>query len=416
VATKKQIIIPIVILAAGIAAMAVFSSMKKPPEEKEKVDNTPIVAVERISVAPMTLEVSSYGMVKPKYETQLVAQVNGEIVELSDTFVRGGFVKKDQLLARIDPSDYQAALIDAQADMASARASLETELAQGKVAESEWKQIKDTSPTELSLRKPQLAQELARVKSAQASILRAKRNLERTEIRAPYDAMIESRNVGLGSFVSVGSQLGHVLGTSIAEIRLPVADNQLAFLVKTETTKAGVNAQVNLMGTYAGQDTQWQANITRSEGVIDSKSRMSYLVAEINDPYLLNSSSDSSDTPLRFGSYVNAKIMGYDINQASLVPRYLVVNGKVAILDSDSKLHYVAIDIVRQQGSHVVVANGLADGDQLIVSALDYPVDGMQLALASDDAEIDEEQELEPSEENSNETQVANNNKNNSGE
>ncbi|NQZ25871.1 MAG: efflux RND transporter periplasmic adaptor subunit [Colwellia sp.] len=404
-ATKKQIIIPIVILVTGIAVMVGFSSMKKPPEEKEKVDNTPIVAVENISVAPMTLEVNSYGMVKPKYETQLVAQVNGEIVELSDIFVRGGFVKKDQLLARIDPSDYHAALIDAQASMASARAALETELAQGKVAEREWRQIENSSPTELSLRKPQLAQELARVKAAQASVLRAERNLERTEIRAPYDAMIDSRNVGLGSFVSVGSKIGHVLGTAIAEIRLPVADNQLAFLVKTKSTKAGVNAQVNLIGTYAGQDTLWQAKIARSEGVIDSTSRMSYLVAEINDPYRLKKSSDSSAAPLRFGSYVNAKIMGYDISKASLVPRYLVVNGKVAILDSESKLHYAAIDIVRQQGSHVVVANGLADGDQLIVSALDYPVDGMQLALISDEKQL-EEKELEAEQ---SETQMASN-------
>jgi len=405
VATKKQILIPIVILAAGAAAMVGFSSMKKPPEEKEKVDNTPIVAVENISVAPMTLEVNSYGMVKPKYETQLVAQVNGEIVELSTIFVRGGFVKKDQLLARIDPSDYHAALIDAQASMATARAALEKEVAQGKVAEREWTKIENSSPTELSLRKPQLAQELARVKAAQASVLRAERNLERTEIRAPYDAMIESRNIGLGSFVSVGSKMGHVLGTAIAEIRLPVADNQLAFLVKTESSKAGVNAQVNLIGAYAGQDTLWQAKIARSEGVVDNKSRMSYLVAEINDPYLLNSSSDSSDAPLRFGSYVNAKIMGYDITQASLVPRYLVVNGKIAILDSESKLHYVAIDIVRQQGSHVVVANGLADGDQLIVSALDYPVDGMKLALASDESQL-EEKDVEAEDD---ETQMANN-------
>lgn len=404
-ATKKQIIIPIVILAAGIAAMAIFFNMKKPPEQKDKVDKTPIVAVENISVAPMTLEVNSYGMVKPKYETELVAQVNGEIVELNDIFVRGGLVKKGQLLARIDPSDYHAALIDAQATMASARAALEKELAQGQVAEQEWKQITNTSPTELSLRKPQLAQELARVKAAQASVLRAERNLERTEIRAPYNAMIDSRHIGLGSFVGVGSKIGHVLGTAIAEIRLPVADNQLAFLVKTESTKQGVDAKVKLLGTYAGKDTQWQAIIARSEGVIDSKSRMSYLVAEINDPYLLNSASDSNEVPLRFGSYVNAKIMGYDINQAALVPRYLVVNGKVALLDNESKLHYAVIDIVRQQGSDVIVTDGLQEGDQLIVSALDYPVDGMKLAVASDTLPL-EETDLEAEQ---SEAQIANN-------
>jgi RND family efflux transporter MFP subunit len=400
VATKKQIIIPIVILAAGIAAMAVFSSMKKPPEEKAEVDNTPIVAVSDISVMPMTLEVNSYGMVTPKYETELIAQVNGEIVELSDTFLRGGFVKKNQLLARIDPNDYQAALIDAQASMATARAALEKEVAQGKVAEREWKQITDTSPTELSLRKPQLAQELARVKAAQASVLRAERNLERTEIRAPYDAMINSRNIGLGSFVGVGTKIGHVLATATAEIRLPVADNQLEFLANQ-----GVNAKVNLFGKYAGKDTQWSATIKRNEGVIDNKSRMGYLVAELNDPYQLNNNTEKEITPLRFGSYVNAKIVGNNIAQATSVPRHLVVNGKVAILDSDSRLHYVVIDIVRQQGSNVIVANGLLEGDRLIVSALDYPVNGMKLALVGDETQL-EEKEVEVEED---DTQMASN-------
>ncbi|GAA0814192.1 efflux RND transporter periplasmic adaptor subunit [Colwellia asteriadis] len=403
-ATKKQIIIPILVLAAGIAAMAGFASLKKPPEEKEKVDNTPIVAVESIVVAPMTMEVPSHGIVTPKYETKLVAQVTGEIVELSPAFVRGGFVKKDQLLARIDPSDYHAALIDAQATMATARAALETEVAQGKVAEREWKQITDSSPTELSLRKPQLAQELARVKAAQASVLRAERNLERTEIRAPFDAMIDNRAIGLGSFVSMGTQLGKVSGTATAEIRLPVADNQLQFL-----TNEGANATVNLVGVYAGQSTEWQAKIARGEGVIDDTSRMSYLVAEVKDPYQLKSKT-SAGVPLRFGSYVNALIQGNQVSQASSIPRYLVVNGKVALLDSDSKLHYAAIDIIREEGRNVIVANGLANGDQLIVSALDYPVDGMKLALASDEVtptatpdDIDSEQ--------AGESQVANNNK-----
>jgi len=382
VARKKQIIIPIAILAIGVVAFVGFSSMKKPPEEKAEVDNTPIVAVENITVKSMGLEVSSYGIVKPKYETTIVAQVNGEIVELSDTFVRGGLVKKGQLLARIDPNDYHAALIDAEANMASARAALEKEVAQGKVAEREWKLITDTSPTELSLRKPQLAQELARVKSAQAAVLRAERNLQRTEIKAPYDAMINNRTIGLGSFVSVGSEIGKLLGTAIAEVRLPVADNQLQFLIDQ-----GQQAKVNLTGTFAGKEIQWQAQIARSEGVVDNKSRMSYLVAEIQDPYHLKNNKVENDLPLRFGSYVQAKILGFEIDNASIVPRYLVVNNRVAILDNESKLHYAEINIVRQQGGNVVVSKGLVDGDKLIVSALDYPVDGMKLALASDEKE-----------------------------
>lgn len=391
-AHKKQIILPIAILVVGVIAFVGFSSLKTPPEEKAEVDNTPIVAVENIVVAPMALHVNSYGIVKPKYETSLVAQVNGEIVELNDVFVRGGFVKKGQLLARIDPNDYHAALIDAQATMASARAALEKEVAQGKVAEREWKQITDTSPTELSLRKPQLAQELARVKSAQAAVLRAERNLQRTEIKAPYDAMIDNRMIGLGSFVSVGSQIGKLLGTAIAEVRLPVADNQLQFLIDQ-----GHDAKVKLIGSYAGESVEWSANIARNEGVVDNKSRMTYLVAEIQNPYLLQDklagnkgagkAAQNKIVPLRFGSYVQAEILGFEIANASVLPRYLVIDGKVPLLDNDSKLHYATIDVVRQQGANIVVSSGLFDGDRLIVSALDYPVDGMKLALISDKKE-----------------------------
>lgn len=398
--SKKQIIVPIVILAAGILLFVGFSSMKKPPEEKAEVDNTPIVAVEAIHVAPMNLTVSSYGVVQPKYETELVAQISGEVVELAEVFVRGGFVAKNQLLARIDPNDYQAALIDAEATMASARSALEQERAQGQVAEREWKRITDTSPTELSLRKPQLAQELARVKSAQASVLRAKRNLERTEIRAPYDAMIESRMIGLGSFVGTGTKVGKLLGTGVAEVRLPVADNQLQFLAAQ-----GEEAQVNLIGTYAGKDVIWLAKIARSEGVIDNKSRMSYLVAEVKDPYGLNIKENVADhNPIRFGSYVTAEILGVNLESAALLPRYLVDNNRVAILDADSKLHYVDITIARQEGSNVIVTNGLHEGDQLIVSALDYPIDGMKLALQGAESTEDKE-----SDEKSSETQIAHN-------
>lgn len=371
---KKQIIVPIIILLAGILLFVGLSSMKKPPEEKPKVDTRPIVAVEPVSVGPMHLTVDSYGEVKPKYETVLVAQVNGQIVELSDTFVRGGFVAKGQLLARIDPNDYEAALIDAEATLASANAALEKERAQGKVAEREWKRITDTSPTELSLRKPQLAQEMARVKAAEASVLRAKRNLERTEIRAPYDAMIEARDVGLGSFVATGSKVGKLLGTAVAEVRLPVADNQLEFL-----ENQGREATVTLTGIFAGQEKQWTASIARSEGVVDSKSRMSYLVAEIQDPYQL--ANGANQEPLRFGSYVNADIYGVTIAQATEVPRYLVESGRVAILDQESKLRYIDVDVVRSDGANVIITGGLNRGDRMIVSALDYPIDGMELML-----------------------------------
>ncbi|SES65711.1 efflux RND transporter periplasmic adaptor subunit [Thalassotalea agarivorans] len=391
-----QKLLPILILIIGVVFMGMFSGMKQPPAEKEKVDNTPIVAVQEVEVSPLMLEVKSYGVVKPKFETELISQVSGQIVELSDAFVRGGFVKEGELLARIDPSDYEAALIEAQASLATAKAGLEQEKAQAKVAEEEWKRITNASPTELSLRKPQLAQEIARVKAAQAAVLRAERNLERTQVKAPYDAMIEMRNIGLGAFVNMGSRLGKVLGTDVAEIRLPVPDSQLQFLIDQ-----GIAAKVELEGKFSGQPMTWHAHVARSEGVIDGESRMSYLVAEVSDPYLLGlvENIDENTTPLRFGSYVNAKIQGQEIAQATTVPRYLVSDSRVPILNEELKLQYVDITILRQDGAQVVVSHGLNQGDRIITSALDFPVDGMQLALPSNKTDLEEKEAVEEEQE-----------------
>lgn len=378
---KKQILLPLVILLMGVSAFFVFSGMKKPPEEKPKVDNTPIVSVQAITLTQVSLDVESHGVVRPKYETELVAQVSGEIVELSEHFVRGGFVKKGHVLAKIDPSDYQAQLIDAQAKLASAKASLKQEVAHGKVAESEWQHIKNGIPTELSLRKPQLAKELSNVKAAEAGVLIAQRNLERSEIIAPYDAMVEARNIGLGSYISKGNKIGKVLATAVAEIRLPVAENQLRYLLEQ-----GVAAKVSLTGNFAGEEAEWQATIIRSEGVIDSASRMNYLVAQVVDPYGLKNNNKA----IRFGAYVNARISGQKVNDVAIIPRYLLSDSGVAVLDENTKLRFVDVDIIRQDGRNVIVSHGLKDGDLMITSALNYPLDGMQLALAKPTEQGDE--------------------------
>ena len=374
-ATKKQIILPIIVLGIGIAGLVGIAALKKPPEEKPAVDTTPLVSVETIEYKPMTFSVSSYGVVTAKYDTELVAQVSGEIIYLADKFVKGGFVKKGDILAKIDPSDYQAGLLDAQANVASSKASMVQEQANAEVAVREWADITNSKPTALSLRKPQLAQELAKLKSAEAGLLRAQRDLERTIIRAPYDALVSSREIGLGSYVTTGFKLGHVYNTDTAEIRLPLADKEMQYL-----DRKGAHAEVRLVGNFAGSKQQWLGKIVRSEGVVDSKSRMTYLVAEINDPYGLNTDKNA----LRFGTYVTAHIKGNDAGKVAIIPRHLVVNGLVAVMDNDKKLRYKPVNIIRQQGADVVISDGLETGTQVITSALDYPLEGMKLALPED--------------------------------
>ncbi len=370
---KKQIIYPVVALVLGGLIFVLVSNLKQAPATKPEKSVSPLVNVAPITVQSLQIAVDSHGVVEPKYRTRLVAQVSGEIVFLAPEFVVGGFVRKGQLLARIDPSDYQALVTEAAASLASAEAALELEQAQGKVAAAEWRNISDQTPTGLSLRKPQLAQEQARVSAARAEVTRAQRNLERTRIVAPYDALIQAREISLGSYVSSATELGIVQGVEVAEVRLPIADSQLQFL-----QQQGRNSAVTLLADFSGQPAQWQATVVRSEGVIDKTSRMTYLVAEVKWPY--GSAADGAGPPpLRFGTYVRAKVAGITLARASVIPRHLIENGRVAILDDERRLRYRDVTIIRQQGADAIVHGDVLSGDRLITTALDYPVEGMPL-------------------------------------
>lgn len=365
------------ILAGSIALAIGLTSMQTPPEKKVDKKPVPVVVVSDNQLETITFSVNSYGLVNPKYRTSLNAQVSGQVTALDKAFVKGNFVKQGDVLARIDPNDYEAALTEAEASLAQARAALELERAQKRVAESEWERIKENAknefvPTELYLRKPQLAEKVARYRAAEAGVKRAKRNLERTYIKAPYDALITARSVSLGSVVNMGSPIGELSSTDLAEIRLPVADNELQFL-----SQAGIDATVDLVTNYQGKKHHWQAKIVRSEGVIDNTSRMSFLVAEVNDPYGLKSKA----IPLRFGSYVNAAISGISVEGASRVKSHLVKEGKIAVLDN-GQLAYRQVEVLREEGRELIVKGNLAHRDQVIASNIKRPKAGMELTTA----------------------------------
>lgn len=374
VASKKQIILPFAVLIGGIALAFAFSTMKTPPEEKPEQDTRPLIATQHVHLDAITLDVKSYGIVKPKDKTELIAQVGGQVISVAGQFVEGAFVKQGDILARIDPNDYEADLIEAQAGLAQASSALEIERAQAHVAKAEWERIKadasDAIASQLYLRKPQLAEKMARYRSAQASVKRANRNLERTYIKAPYNAIINERSISLGSVVNQGSRLGALSAIAVAEVRLPVDDNELQFL-----SNGGINANVTFSAQYAGKQTTWQAKIIRSEGVVDQKSRMSYLVAQLATPYANNSQ------PLRFGSYINATIEGRALDNAIIVPHHLVKNNKIAILNNNLTLSFKTLNIIREQNGMIIANQGLNEGDQLIISALEYPTEGMAVKI-----------------------------------
>lgn len=367
--SKKQIFMPVVVLLGGAALFGGILATKSGDGKREEEKTVPYVSVQPIELAPIQLMAHSQGEVQSRYQTRVVSEVTGKVVAVSALFENGGLVKKGELLAQIDPFDYEVRVQQAKANLASARAAFIQERAQGRVAEAEWASITNAEPSELGLRKPQQEQALASVKAAEAAYTQAQKDLERTEIRAPFDALIKSRDVSPGTFVNIGGVLGEILDVSLAEIRLPVNQSDFAIL-----HNAGRGAQVTLQGNVYGKSHTWQANIVRDEGMVDAASRMIYLVAQVADPYALNSEAPR----LPFGTYVSADIHGELLPEALKIPRRLFINGDIPVV-FDRKLDLRDVTVIKDEGKYSIVSGGLAQGDLMVVSTLAAPIAGMEL-------------------------------------
>lgn len=379
-----KIAIPVVIIAVAVVAAMSLTSMRKPPEKKE--EQRPAILVNANAIAPQDLvyRIQSQGTVQPKLETNLSSEVNGRIVAVADNFVEGGFFNKGDLLVRVEQADYQTNVKAAEASLANAQSALEEEKARGRVAEEEWRSFTAGKAPELGLRRPQLAGALATVRSAEAELERALRDLARTEIRAPYSGMVKSRDANLGQFISRGTSVGMIYGTDVAEIRLPLTDNDLAFLQVPDFTDDSIEPEVILTAAVAGRIMQWPAKLVRTEGVLDERSRVIYAVAEVTDPYQRLSQKQA---PLRFGRFVQAQILGDATEQVVVIPRHLLLaQQQVLVVDKDNQLQFRAVVLERADEHSAYIRSGFADGDRLATSAIANPLAGTLVRVAADEA------------------------------
>lgn len=377
-----KIIVPVAVIVLAVVAAIGLASMRKPPEKKEEQRLGILVNAQQIASQDLTYRIQSQGTVRPKLETNLSSEVNGRIVEVAEHFIEGGFFNKGDLLVRVEQADYLTNVKAAEASLANAQSALEEEKARGRVAEEEWRSFTAGKAPELGLRRPQLAGALATVRSAEAELERANRDLARTEIRAPYSGMVKSRGVNLGQFISRGTSVGIIYGTDIAEIRLPLTDNDLAFLQIPDFTQNTNQPEVVLTAAVAGQIMQWPARLVRTEGVLDERSRVIYAVAEVTDPYQRVSRKQS---PLRFGRFVQAQIMGNATEQVVVIPRHLLLaQQQVLVVDKESQLQFRPVIVERADERSAYIRSGFIDGDRLATSAIANPLAGTVVRVASD--------------------------------
>ncbi len=378
----KTLLPVIILLGAAIVAVVLIAS-KKPPEKKPAETKAFLVDAQQVSRESVQFAVETQGNVLPQNQTDISAQVSGRVAELSEVFVAGGMFEKGDVLVTLEQYDYETELKLAEAELAQAQAALTEELARGEVARQEWQSVNSMAPPELGLRKPQLAREQANVKAALAKLERAKRNLDRTQIRAPYNGLVVSRDVDIGQFVSVGMQIGTLYSTDVAEVRLPVADSDMAFIDLERGFQQKDN--VVLQARVNGVRHQWHADLVRSEGVLDSASRVSYVVARVEDPYN-RGAQQNEDMPLRFGQFVQANISAGQSRDLFVLPRSILrLDQTVLTVNNDNELHITPVDVARTNAEKVYISAGLKEGDKVIMSAVPNPFEGMKVRLSGEE-------------------------------
>lgn len=354
------------ILAAAVAATLIMSSLRPEPPKKDEDNLELLVDVMTLETMQASFQISSQGTVRPRTETALSAEISGTIVSISPKFVAGGVFAANEVLLRIDPSNYAVAVDQAEAVLNQRQIEYDgaSKLrSQGYRAESEY------------------ASALAALATAKADLTRAQRNLERTYIRLPYAGMVRSKEADLGQFVNPGVRLGVTFATDYAEVRLPLNDQDLAFVSLPNARDIAATGSVDgiaatLSAVQQGEVRQWEAHIVRSEGVVDEKSRVTYAVARIDDPYQLR--GDGAALPV--GTFVVAKIAGAMAPDIIRVPQSAIRGANQLIfLDDENRIRIRAVGIVRSDAEFVYLGSGVSPGDRIVLTALENPINGTRV-------------------------------------
>lgn len=387
---------PLAVLATAVVAAAGLVIARPRVEESPPIVVHPTVRVTHAEPEPVQLSVHTQGTVVPRTETDLVAEVTGRILWVSPSLAAGGFVEPDELLLRIEATDYEIAVARAQANLRRARS--ERSLAEASL-ERQRQLAERGVASESDLEGAVNAREVAEAVmiEAQAAARQAQRDLERTEVRAPYLGRVREKRVDVGQFVGRGAPIARLYAVDYAEVRLPLADAEAAFVDLPIAYRDGSDAapapapEVILRAEFAGREHTWHGRIVRTEGELDPRTRMIHAVARVEDPYGRGDSPDRP--PLSVGLFVDAEILGREIESVVRVPRSAMRGASTAVVvDAGGRLRMRDVAVLKRNRDEVLVTAGLLPGDQLCTTPLSISVDGMEVETVTDVASASEEE------------------------
>jgi RND family efflux transporter MFP subunit len=385
-----KILLPILFVAGSITFTVTLINLKPEPEKKELIRLLPKVEVRTLRAEPLSLTIESQGTIQPRTDTVLTAEVSGVIEMVSPKLFSGSFFKKGDVLIEMNKVEYTAALASAKSMRASARLAYAQEKSLSEQAELDWKELGRGQPNDLVLRKPQLEKAASDIESAEAGVIVAERNLSKTTVRAPYDGRVHTKFVDIGQSVNGRTtQLARVFAVDVAEVRLPISSEDVAFIDLPEVSQDGrtssTELNVLLSSQFGNKSWNWIGTIDRLEGVIDSSTRQIYLVVRVENPY--GQSNNPDRPPLNVGQFVSAQISGKHLGPGFIIPRSALKPGNLVwIIDENNQLHITPVEVVKAEVNEAYITSGLKNGDRLCITQLGIVIDGMEVEVHEEDS------------------------------
>jgi RND family efflux transporter MFP subunit len=377
----KRFLFPIAIVVVGVGLAGLIISTGPKLEQQPPPSNEPLVRIWVAEVQTVQMTSVTYGTVLPRTESDLIPEVSGRIIDMSPAMVSGGFFKKGDFLLKIDPLDYEVALEQARASLASSRSELTNATkAHERLLDLAKRQSASQAQQDDALNRLRFAE--ASIREATARLSRAERDVTRATITAPYDGRVRSERVDIGQFVTRGAPIASLYATDVAEVRLPIHDEELAYL---KLALAGQTNQelpaVILRARFAGQEHTWKGSIVRTEGELDPKTRMINIVAQVQSPY----EQSDSRPPLAVGLFVEAEILGKRIDNVFVLPRSaLQANEQVYVISDDNRLQFRDVEIIRIVNEDVYVTSGFERGETISLSTVNNAIEGMLVIPVND--------------------------------